>query len=239
MVQVDTLVRDWANPSTEDPYFPFSRGYDFYHGHSWARGVLESENGKDQESSAEDAFSTYAIKMWGRTSGDAVMEARGNLQLAITARSLQSYYLYESDNTVQPPEFIGVKAAGILFDRAINHTTYFGDQVSFVQGIHMLPINPSSAYTRRARFVREEWDQYFAGNKSGALTGGGFVGHVYVNLAIADVAGARESYEFMSRQRVNGSLTDGMSLAWNLAYTAALGGGLASNSTSNSTLRRV
>lgn len=132
---------------------------------------------------------------------------------------------------MQPAEFVGVRAAGILFDRLVNHTTYFGDQVSFVQGIHMLPINPSSAYTRKAAFVREEWDQYFANNKSGSLTGGGFVGHVYVNLAIADVEGAKESYEFMSQQKINGSLIDGMSLAWNLAYTAALGGSMASNST--------
>lgn len=238
-VWVNTLIRDWANPSTEDPYFPFSRSYDWYHGHSWARGVLEAENGKDQESSAEDAFSTYAIKMWGRVIGDRVMEARGNLQLAITARSLQSYYLLDSNNTVQPPEFIGVRAAGILFDRLVNHTTYFGDQVSFTQGIHMLPINPSSAYTRKAAFVREEWDQYFAGNKSGSLTGGGFVGHVCVNLAIADMEGARESYEFMLRQPVNGSFVDGLSLAWNLAYTAGLGGSLATNATVNSVGRRT
>lgn len=238
-IWVNTLIRDWANPSTEDPYFPFSRSYDWYHGHSWARGVLESENGKDQESSAEDAFSTYAIKMWGRTIGDPVMEARGNLQLAITARALQSYYLLDSNNTVQPPEFIGVRAAGILFDRLVNHTTYFGDQVSFVQGIHMLPINPSSAYTRKAAFVREEWEQYFAGNKSGSLTGDGFVGHVYVNLAIADMEGARESYEFMLQQTVNGSSVDGQSLAWNLAYTAALGGSLASNSTVDAVRRRT
>lgn len=238
-IWVNTLIRDWANPSIEDPYFPFSRSYDWYHGHSWARGVLEAENGKDQESSAEDAFSTYAIKMWGRTIGDPVMEARGNLQLAITARALQSYYLLDSNNTVQPPEFIGVRAAGILFDRLVNHTTYFGDQVSFVQGIHMLPINPSSAYTRKAGFVREEWDQYFAGNKSGSLTGGGFVGHVYVNLAIADVEGAKESYEFMLQQPVNGSFVDGMSLAWNLAYTAGLGGSLASNSTINTKRKRT
>lgn len=238
-IWVNTLIRDWANPSTEDPYFPFSRSYDWYHGHSWARGVLESENGKDQESSAEDAFSTYAIKMWGRAIGDPVMEARGNLQLAITARALQSYYLLDSNNTVQPPDFIGVRAAGILFDRLVNHTTYFGDQVSFVQGIHMLPINPSSAYTRKAAFVREEWDQYFAGNKSGSLTGDGFVGHVYVNLAIADMEGARESYEFMLRQPVNGSSVDGQSLAWNLAYTAGLGGSLASNSTVDAVRRRT
>lgn len=85
--------------------------------------------------------------MWGHTIGDTAMEARGNLQLAITARALQDYYLLDSSNMVQPPEFIGVRAAGkeILFDRLVNHTTYFGDEVSFVQGIDMLPINPGSA----------------------------------------------------------------------------------------------
>lgn len=177
--------------------------------------------------------------MWGRATGDPAMEARGNLQLAVTARALQSYYLLDSNNTVQPPGFIGVRAGGILFDTLVSHTTYFGDQVSFVQGIHMLPINPSSAYTPKAAFVREEWDQNFAGNKSGSLTGDGSVGHVYVNLAIADVEGARESYEFMLQQRVNGASVDGQSLAWNLAYTAGLGGSLASNSTANVVRRRI
>ncbi|KAL0937454.1 endo-beta-glucanase (glycosyl hydrolase family 81) [Colletotrichum truncatum] len=237
-IWVNNLIRDWANPSTEDPHFPFSRSFDWFHGHSWARGVLEAPDGKDQESSAEDAFSTYAIKVWGRTIGDADIEARGNLQLAVTARSLQSYFLMASDNDVQPPRFIGNRASGILFDRKVTHTTYFGDQISFIQGIHMLPIVPSSGYIRKPSFVREEWDQYFAGNKSGALTGGGFVGHVYVNLAIADNQGAVESYNFMKRQKVGSEFVDGLSLAWSLAYTAALGGSLNTNSTLNSTAYR-
>lgn len=228
-IWVDNLIRDWSNPSTDDPYFPFSRSFDWFHGHSWARGVLEAPDGKDQESSAEDAFSTYAIKMWGRATGDARTEARGNLQLAVNARSLQSYFLMADDNDVQPRDFIGNRAVGILFDRKANHTTYFGDQTTFIEGIHMLPIVPSSAYVRRAPFVRQEWDQYFAGNRTGNLTGGGFVGHVYVNLAIADQAGAEESYRFMRAQRANSSYLDGQSLAWNLAYTAALGGSLANS----------
>ncbi|KAF9879540.1 glycosyl hydrolase family 81 [Colletotrichum karsti] len=234
-IWVNNLIRDWSNPSSEDPYFPFSRSFDWFHGHSWARGVLEAPDGKDQESSAEDAFSTYAIKMWGRTIGAANLEARGNLQLAVTARSLQSYFLLDSDNDVQPRNFIDNRVTGILFDRKVNHTTYFGDNISFIQGIHMLPIVPSSAYVRKPSFVREEWDQYFAGNKSGNLSGGGFVGHVYVNLAIADKAGAVESYEFMKTQSVNSSYLDGQSLTWHLAYTAALGGSLGSRATLNNT----
>ncbi|KAF5983798.1 glycosyl hydrolase family 81 [Fusarium coicis] len=236
---VNNLIRDWSNPSAEDPYFPFSRSFDWFHGHSWARGVLEAPDGKDQESSAEDAFSTYAIKMWGKAIGDANLEARGNLQLAVTARSLQSYFLLASDNDIQPANFIGNRATGILWDRKVNHTTYFGDQIAYIQGIHMLPIVPSSAYVRKPAFVREEWDEYFAGNKSGSLSSGGFAGHIYANLAIADKAGAIESYAFFRKQTPESPYISGSSLAWDLAYTAALGGSLASNVSANSTRLRT
>ncbi|KAF5606197.1 glycosyl hydrolase family 81 [Fusarium subglutinans] len=234
-IWVNNLIRDWSNPSADDPFFPFSRSFDWFHGHSWARGVLEAPDGKDQESSAEDAFSTYAIKMWGKVIGDASLEARGNLQLAVTARSLQSYFLLASDNDVQPANFIGNRATGILWDRKINHTTYFGDEIAYIQGIHMLPIVPSSAYIRKAPFVREEWNQYFAGNKSGSLSNGGFAGHIYANLAIADKAGAIESHAFFRKQTTDSPYLSGSSLTWDLAYTAALGGSLASNVSVNST----
>lgn len=234
-IWVNNLIRDWSNPSTEDPFFPFSRSFDWFHGHSWARGVLEAPDGKDQESSAEDAFSTYAIKMWGQVIGDANLEARGNLQLAVTARSQQSYFLLASDNRVQPANFIGNRATGILWDRKVNHTTYFGDEIAYIQGIHMLPIVPSSAYIPKPTFVREEWDQFFASNKSGSLSSGGFAGHIYANLAIADKAGAIESYAFFRNQITDSPYLSGLSLTWDLAYTAALGGSLASNLSVNST----
>ena len=96
---VNALIRDYANPVTDDAYFPFSRMFDWYHGHSWAHGLFESGDGKDQESSSEDSFSLYAMKMWGKVIGDANMEARGNLQLAVQARALSNYYLLQNDNT--------------------------------------------------------------------------------------------------------------------------------------------
>ncbi|PQE16905.1 glycoside hydrolase family 81 protein [Rutstroemia sp. NJR-2017a BBW] len=79
---INTLVRDYANPSPLDPYFPVSRNFDWYHGHSWAHGLYETFDGKNEESSSEDSLSAYALKMWGHVTGDANMEARGNLQLA-------------------------------------------------------------------------------------------------------------------------------------------------------------
>ena len=59
-------------------------------------------------------MSLLAVKMWGKATGDANMEARGNLQLAILKRSLRNYFLTEKSNKNQPPLFIPNKESGIV-----------------------------------------------------------------------------------------------------------------------------
>ena len=216
---VNTLVRDIANPSTQDNYFPVYRNFDWYHGHSWAHGLYETFDGKDEESSSEDTMSAYAMKMWGRTIGDSNMEARGNLQLAITARSLQNYFLYDSTNTVQPANFIGNKVSGILFENKIDHTTYFGTNIEYIQGIHMLPLMPSSTLTRTQTFVAEEWNTYFSNGRVDAIQGG-WKGILYANLAIINPTAA---WQFFSQPNFDMSWLDGgASLTWYLALAAGI-----------------
>ena len=111
---VNTLVKDVCNPITNGQFFPFSRAFDWYHGHSWAHGVTPFGDGKDQESTSEDANVAYAIKMWGKVIGDKSMEARGNLMLSILARSFQNYFLMDSANVNQPSRFIANKVTGIV-----------------------------------------------------------------------------------------------------------------------------
>jgi endo-1,3(4)-beta-glucanase len=214
---VNTLVRDTANPSADDPYFPVSRSFDWYHGHSWAKGLYESYDGKDQESSSEDSMFAYALKMWGRTIGDANMEARGNLQLAITARTLQNYYLYDSNNTVQPAQFIGNKVAGILFENKIDHTTYFGTNIEYIQGINMIPLLPSSTLTRTKKFVTEEWNTFFSNGRAEAVVGG-WKGILFSNLAIIDPV---RSFNFFNDAGFDaGWLDGGASKTWYLTLAA-------------------
>jgi endo-1,3(4)-beta-glucanase len=131
---VDSLARDFASPQNDDA-FPFSRSFDYYQGHSWAKGLFESADGKDQESTSEDTFSAYALKMYGSISGDACLEARGAMMLAIQARSFNHYFLMASDNVDQPPQIIGNKVTGILFENKIDHATYFGMNTEYIQGI--------------------------------------------------------------------------------------------------------
>ncbi|KAK3941592.1 hypothetical protein QBC46DRAFT_258081 [Diplogelasinospora grovesii] len=216
---VNMFVRDIANPSPQDKFFPVSRSFDWYHGHSWAHGLIETGDGKDQESSSEDSMHAYAIKMWGNVSGDKKMEARGNLMLAIQARSFPMYYLYTKTNNVQPPNFIGNKVAGILFENKIDHLTYFGPQPEEIEGIHMLPLLPHTPYIRARDFVEEEWNTYFANGRAENIVGG-WRGIVYANRATFDPKGA---YAFFSTPGFDPSWLDGgASLTWYLCYSAGM-----------------
>ncbi|KAF5525131.1 putative endo-1,3(4)-beta-glucanase [Colletotrichum aenigma] len=218
---VNALVRDFANPSTKDTYFPLWRSMDWYHGHSWAHGLYASYDGKNQESSSEDMMAAYAIKMWGEASGDNTMAMRGNLQLAVIARSLQSYYLYKSDNVVQPPQFIGNKVAGILFENKVDHTTFFGANIEYIQGIHMIPLLASSPFVRTPAFVKEEWDVYFSNGRVDSIVGG-WRGILYGNLATID---GKTAFDFFNSPNFDpGWIDGGSSLTWYLAYAAAMGG---------------
>lgn len=71
------LVKDFAESAYAGRDYPFSRCFDWWHGHSWATGLFESADGKDAERSGEDGWASFAVKMWGRVSGDGDMEKRG------------------------------------------------------------------------------------------------------------------------------------------------------------------
>ncbi|KAJ5788598.1 hypothetical protein N7457_003588 [Penicillium paradoxum] len=223
---VNMLVRDAGNSVPNDPLFPFSRSFDWYNGHSWAKGLFESYDGKDQESTSEDTMFAYAIKMWGQTTRDASMEARGNMMLGILGRSLNNYFLMEDDNVNQPRSFIANKVTGILFENKVDHATYFGGNLEFVQGIHMLPLMPHSPFTRRKEFVRQEWQAIFAENAStpASKVEDGWKGVLYANLALID---PKSSWEFFAQPNFNYSWIDGgATRTWYLAFAAGLGGAL-------------
>lgn len=254
---VNMLVRDAGNSVQNDAYFPFSRGFDWFNGHSWAKGLFESYDGKDQESTSEDTLFAYAVKMWGRTTGDASMEARGNMMLGIMRRSLDNYFLMQDNNTNQPANFIANRVTGIvslawvqfqtcrtltsmqLFENKVDHTTYFGNSLEFVQGydplttfhisvltsvsrIHMLPLLPHSGYIRQRSFVTQEWKDMFAATAStpASKVEGGWKGVLYANLALIDPGAA---WDFFAQEKFDYSWIDGgASRTWYLAYAAGL-----------------
>ncbi|CAH2350715.1 endo-1,3(4)-beta-glucanase 1 [[Candida] railenensis] len=218
---VNSLIRDVANPSTDDSYFPVSRMFDWFAGHSWAAGLAANGDGKNEESSSEDYNFSYGMKLWGHVIGDQSMESRGDLMLAVQARAMNMYFLYSDDNTVEPSEYIGNKVSGILYDNKIWYSTFFGSpdtNPEYVHGIHMLPITPASSLIRGPTFVQQEWEQQVETFLSDVDSG--WTGILQLNRALYD---ADSSYSFFSSSSWKSTYLDnGQSRTWSLAYSGGI-----------------
>lgn len=214
----DFLARDYANLSDKDKYFPVSRSFDWFTGHSVAKGLFASADGKDEESSSEDYHSLYALKLWGLATGNKEMVQRSTLQLAVVRRSCVNYILMKNNNKNQPSQFIANKVLGILFDNKCHHTTYFGANLEYIQGIHMIPFTPVSPYVRDETFVKEEWDQLLA-NHVGKVNDG-WKGILMLNSGLID---PKKAWDFFAVDGFNrGFLDGGMSLSWCLTFIVGL-----------------
>lgn len=215
---VEDLIRDYANPSEEDKYFPVFRSFDWFNGHSWAKGLFESGDGKDQESSSEDTNASYALKLWGLVTNNSTLIEIGNLQLGILRTSLNSYFLYSNDNKVMPPAFIPNKVSGILFENKVDHTTYFGNELQYIQMIHAIPITSASSFIRLPTFVKEEWEEKLSAIVDGVNDG--WKGIIMLNVALYN---PQMSYAFFSHPSFNNCYLDnGQSLTWSLFFSGSL-----------------
>lgn len=87
----------------------------------------------------------------------------------------------------------------------------------------MLPLLPSSAYTRNETFVKQEWDAMFAQGActpASSVSSGGWKGVLYANQAIIDPA---KAYDFFNQPNFNMSWIDGgATRTWYLAYAAGM-----------------
>jgi endo-1,3(4)-beta-glucanase len=215
---VNALVRDVSNPSNEDREFPISRSFDWYVGHSWAKGLFISGDGKDEESSSEDYHFAYGVKLWGQVVGDKAMEARGNLMLAVMRRAMNKYMIFSDDNSEQPANFIKNKVSGITFENKIDHATYFGLNLEYIQGIHMIPLTPVSSYIRSPQFVKEEWQSLIRGLVDSVDSG--WKGILKLNQALFDPGASADFFTSPSFQPQ--WLDGGMSRTWSIAFAKGL-----------------
>ncbi|CEP61400.1 endo-1,3(4)-beta-glucanase LALA0_S03e02014g [Lachancea lanzarotensis] len=214
---VENLLRDYSNTNSADQYFPVFRSFDWFAGHSWAKGLFPSGDGKDEESSSEDVNAAYAVKLWGNVTGNQNLENIGNLELGIMQGSLNSYFLYLDNNTVEPAQIIPNKVSGILFENKIDHTTYFGTELQYIQMIHAIPITSISSFIRSPTFVDQEWNEKLAAIVNNVQDG--WRGIIMLNRALSDPS---SSYSFFAGSSFSNNYLDpGQSKTWSLTYSGA------------------
>lgn len=83
--RVMLYVRDIANPSAEDLFFPAFRQKDWYLGNSWASGIAlfggrPYSNGRNQESSSEAIAAYEGIAMFGSVMTKAFKNGKSEIQ---------------------------------------------------------------------------------------------------------------------------------------------------------------
>ncbi|KAL7692618.1 putative endo-1,3(4)-beta-glucanase, glycosyl hydrolase family 81 [Plasmopara halstedii] len=152
------LLRDVATPSREDPYFPKFRGFDWFRGHSYSHGLTPLGDGKDEESTSEDINFAYSMALFGQVTNHSRMANIGRLITKVSVRSIQTYFLFDSSNTIHPTAFRSRMVPGILFDNKADYATWFSAEEYMIHGIQMLPVTPVTEYVRTSTFVQEEWD---------------------------------------------------------------------------------
>lgn len=215
---INMLVRDVANTSEDDKYFPVSRSFDWFHGHSWTGGLQVVNDGKDFASASEDVHFSYAMKMWGQVIKDASMEARGDLMLSIQTESLDLYFLYKAGNKVVPEEVARNKVAGILFENKIDYTTFFGDSPEEKHGAQMIPMTPALGLVRSSEFAEQEWNQILYNVQTDERTEK-WRGVLNANRVFFDPEAAW-AYFANPDFNLDKDMDGGQSKAWALAFTA-------------------
>ena len=151
------------NGSKLSKYFPMYRAFNFFEGHSFANGITDKSNdGNNQESSSEDLHCWYSLNMYAKYTNQPDLLNLTNIMLQLNIQSIQSYWFMKSDSNVHPLPFKNNKIVGILFNNKADHTTWFGNNLEFIHGIHMMPYTSALTKLRNNEFVKEEWE--FIGN---------------------------------------------------------------------------
>jgi endo-1,3(4)-beta-glucanase len=152
------LIRDIANPSNDDIYFPVTRNKDWYLGHSWASGLFEFGDDKNQESTSEAVNAYYAVHLWGAAVGDEFTSNLGRVLLATEIRSSQKYWhMYPENFDVYDPVFAKNSVVGVLWSSKVDYSTWFGANVEFIHLIQMLPFTPISSQLLESAWIKYEF----------------------------------------------------------------------------------
>ncbi|KAL3945470.1 MAG: hypothetical protein SGBAC_000441 [Bacillariaceae sp.] len=187
------LVRDFANPSSEDDFFPRFRHKDWYQGHSWANGISVSfMNGMNQESSSEAIHAYEAVALFGKTlhgafqdAGDANKAAsadsvhRAGLILTSTEiRSAQRYYqVKHTDETKKIyPNVYEPAVVGILWSTMAHYGTWFGNKPYYIYGIQLLPLTPVAEIRDDVEWSKEMLAPFSSSCDNACRTSGWSVG---------------------------------------------------------------
>lgn len=163
------FARDLANPGNGDAYFVKHRLMDWYDGHSWAEGLVNTPGlGSNQESTSEATNAWYGLYLLGVALKDENMKNTGKLQLATEMRAAQKYWQISGSDSPYPAAYTDYyKVVGNMYESSINSLVAFGEvgDPRMVYGIQQLPTTPINQTFLPEAWCDTLWDFYYKTSK--------------------------------------------------------------------------
>lgn len=182
--EVLLYIRDFANPSGDDEYFPQYRSKDWFLGSSWASGIVSAENsphGRNEESSSEAISAYEGVTLFGSAMVNAFEEVlndddsfiakletaklirdSGQLLTASEIHATNRYWhVWSSDthNNTYPAAYKR-PVVGMLYDTMATFQTWFAPWAVVSYGIQLIPLTPVAETRDNADWAKELYPLY-------------------------------------------------------------------------------
>jgi endo-1,3(4)-beta-glucanase len=184
------LARDIANPSPADLAFTLFRHKDWFTGHSWAAGLFEFDDSRNQGSTSEAVNAWYSLYLLGLAGEEQDLANVGRVLLATEIRSAQKYWHIKQGSPIykNAEVFTANKVVGVLWSTKVEYSTSLGSGAELIHGIQMLPFTPITEALLEREWVTEEYPVFSAAIS--AQTEQGWKGFAYMDHAIIDAKAA-------------------------------------------------
>lgn len=175
---VEELIDDIActTRNSASSRYPYLRNFAPYEGHSWASGHANFELGNNQESSSEALNAWAGIILWGEATGNDAIRDLGIYLYTTEISAVQNYWYDVEENVLSDAYRYGTSvsdidtidkstaevknnSAAIVWGGAYCYATWFSANPLHIQGINLLPMNPTCFYLAGdADYIAENYD---------------------------------------------------------------------------------
>ncbi|XAR51568.1 Glucan endo-1,3-beta-D-glucosidase [Bertholletia excelsa] len=192
--QAYSLMADFMNLGRRaNSNYPRLRCFDLWKLHSWAGGLTEFADGRNQESTSEAVNAYYSAALMGLAYGDSHLVSIGSTLAAMEIHSAQTWWHVREGDTLYAEDFTREnKVVGVLWANKRDSGLWFAppDWRECRLGIQLLPLLPiTEILFSEIRFVRElvNWTLPALAREG---VGEGWKGFVYALEGVYDQKGA-------------------------------------------------
>ncbi|OIW17321.1 hypothetical protein TanjilG_22433 [Lupinus angustifolius] len=162
--QAYALVSDFLNTDLKsNSHYPLLRNFDVYKLHSWASGLTEFADGRNQESTSEAVNAYYAAALMGVAYHDMDLVRIASTVTALEIHAAQTWWHVKSGDKLYAEEFAkGNKIVGIVWSNKRDSSLWWAsaEAKECRLSIQVLPLSPiTEALFSDAAYVKElvEW----------------------------------------------------------------------------------